>query len=192
MIVGIDYGSKLAGTTVVCYLLNEVLITKQSKKGQDADQFVWEVCNELNISLIGVDAPLSLPGIYFGKLNKENYFYRQCDIELRAMSPMFIGGLTARAIQLRDRLITKTIEVIEVYPKAFVENLEYKELYQKKNLDTLSKFFKHLKKEFELKVEEFPTNWHQVDGMIAWLIVRNYELKTHREIGDNEEGLIIY
>lgn len=90
MHLGIDYGSKLAGTTAICYQEGDALTIIQSEKKQDADRFINDTVESLKPEQIFIDAPLSLPAAYFG--NGDDYFYRDCDRQLKAMSPMFLGG----------------------------------------------------------------------------------------------------
>ena len=98
MHIGIDYGAKLAGTTAICFEQSGQLKIWQSEKKKDADKFVQESIKQLQPTTVFIDAPLSLPLAYFGE--GENYFYRECDKILKGMSPMFLGGLTARAMRL--------------------------------------------------------------------------------------------
>ena len=89
--LGIDYGSKVAGTTAICRLTESGQFEFScSTKGRDADLWIKKAIEEFLPESIYIDAPLSLPGAYYGK--ESNYFYRQADRELRAMSPMFLGG----------------------------------------------------------------------------------------------------
>lgn len=192
MIAGVDYGSKIAGTTVLARFVNDKIALSQSAKGQNADAFVSDIVAKENIHLIAIDAPLSLPGQLVSVVGKKNYFYRDCDVALKAMSPMFIGGLTARAIKLKDEFVEQGRQVIEAYPKAFAANLAYSELYVKKNLSMLPEFIKHLNQEFS--DFQFPDikNWHQADALIALLIAYKYQKGTHTTAGDPNEGLIIF
>ena len=103
MIAGVDFGSKLSGQTVVAILDNDIIQVQRSEKGKDADDFLLGVLEATKITLVGIDAPLSLPGLYLG--NGSDYFFREADRDLGAMSPMFLGGLTARAIRIRDKLV---------------------------------------------------------------------------------------
>lgn len=131
MHVGIDYGSKLAGTTVLCWEQDGQLHYQQSEKKKDADQWLIQLIQELSPPEVFIDAPLSLPAAYHGK--GEDFFYRDCDRELRAMSPMFLGGLTARAMKLRHLLSPQQIVFQETYPAELVRNLpDLKECYLKK------------------------------------------------------------
>ena len=102
--IGIDYGSKMAGTTVIAYLKSGKLHFAQSQKKKDADLFVENWVAQHQPRAIFLDAPLSLPGVYTEPEAYDDYFYRAGDRLLRAMSPMFLGGLTARAMRLSRRL----------------------------------------------------------------------------------------
>src|SRR5215212_2962102 len=99
-LAGVDYGSKLAGTTAIAVLEGNTITVHQSLKKQDADLFLTGLLKKYRPSVVGFDAPLSLPGVYRGMKDKNDYFYRTADRELTCMSPMFLGGLTARAIKL--------------------------------------------------------------------------------------------
>lgn len=63
-IVGIDYGSKYAGTTVMCYNSAHKVRFIESHKNTDADSFLQTELAFLKPDLIMIDAPLSLPGVY--------------------------------------------------------------------------------------------------------------------------------
>ena len=133
---GIDYGSKLAGTTVVTYDKDGKLYQKSSAKKQDADRMILSWVQSLKPDFVFIDAPLSLPAAYFGK--GENYFYREADIELKAMSPMFLGGVTARAISLKKQIEAEGVEVFETYPGGLVRSKpELKAHYNKKDKHTI-------------------------------------------------------
>ena len=190
MHIGIDYGSKLAGTTALAYELNGKLIILQSQKNKDADAFILQELEKINVTKVFLDAPLSLPLAYYGQ--GDNYFYRACDKELKAMSPMFLGGLTARAMKLKAQLLPKNFEVMECYPKALVHHYpDLKALYLKKNLSGLDAFVDQLKIHLPLDIPVIK-NWHQVDALMAWWTGYRHTLNNAIEIGNPQEGLIIY
>lgn len=116
--MGIDFGAKLAGTTAVAMVRDGALRLWQSEKGKDADSWLLYLIAELQPKVIFLDAPLSLPKVYAREAftTASDFFYRQADREVQAMSPMFIGGLTARAIKLRTQLAAQGIAVLETYP----------------------------------------------------------------------------
>ena len=60
---GIDYGSKLAGTTVIGLLENQIVQLFASQKKKDADQFILQQIKERQPNTIFIDAPLSLPNV---------------------------------------------------------------------------------------------------------------------------------
>ena len=77
-IIGIDYGSKLAGTTVLAIFDTDTQHTllEQSSKKQDADAFVLSTLCEHPANVVGIDAPLSLPGIYRDLEGNNDFHYR--------------------------------------------------------------------------------------------------------------------
>ena len=184
--VGIDYGSKLAGTTVIAYIKDKQLHTMQSQKKQDADAWLQEQIAIIKPTFIMMDAPLSLPLAYFG--DSDNYFYRACDKATSAMSPMFLGGLTARAMRLCSQW--KDLKIIETYPgylaRKILEINDYnkKETY-KGQLDQL------LRELIGIDIYESPTNWHQVDAILCWYSGSRYNSKKNKVFGDEDEGVII-
>jgi len=188
--LGIDYGSKMAGTTAIAYLDNGDIKVIQSQKNKDADALIIATTEELKPKSIYIDAPLSLPLAYFQQ--GDNYFYRECDRALKAMSPMFLGGLTARAMRLKDLISRKSISVFETYPKALVHTNELlKEVYLKKNHDTLTQFNECLQKHMGFSFEEL-SNWHQVDAVLAWWSGQRFNKNEAVTVGNENEGQIIY
>lgn len=189
---GIDYGSKLAGTTVICFEKNGQLHLLQSEKKKDADAFIKQQIAALKPDHIFIDAPLSLPAAYFHseKSAEPNFFFRQCDKELRAMSPMFLGGLTARAIKLKHNYLNTNILFFETYPSFLVKTLFPDVLIYKKKKEEIVDFSKLLTPILPIKLAENPTNWHQVDSILAWLSGHRFFIKKALEIGDAKEGII--
>ena len=190
---GIDYGSKIAGTTVICFEKAGKLHWQQSDKKKDADAFIKVAIATHQPTHVFIDAPLSLPAAYYHPAESENanFFFRQCDKELRAMSPMFLGGLTARAMSLQHHYRTSAIEFIEVYPSFLVKTLfENIEIY-KKQPDSIPVFLTLLLPELPYPMIEIPTNWHQVDGILAWLSGHRMLNGNALTIGDVAEGVIV-
>jgi len=187
---GIDYGSKLAGTTVITYEQNNSLHQISSDKKQDADKLILDSAIAQQPDNIYIDAPLSLPAAYFGK--GDNYHYRSADKELSAMSPMFLGGLTARAMALKAKLVAIDISVYETYPGAYVRsNAALKEVYSKKDVKCIPACIEALD---PLIPFDFPTieTTHQLDSLIAWF--GGYRHISHEAVvvGYKDEGVIIY
>lgn len=202
-IAGIDYGSKYAGTTVIAYFNeNKEFEFAASSKKEDADRFILEWAKHHQPDLIFLDAPLSLPGIYQNLAGCDDYFYRAADRALQAMSPMFLGGLTARAIKLKADLQIIGIDTLEVYPGhlAKILNLD-KTLYKKEknHIDTLlsevNVHFSIIMPQLHPAILNSPTKytitWHHFDAALALLSGLRYLHQQHLTFGDGKEGLII-
>jgi uncharacterized protein len=178
---GIDYGSKIAGTTAVAFLQNEELVIVQSKKNQDADSMIKELVDVHKPKRLFIDVPLSLPGVYKEPDLYSDYFYRACDRNLRAMSPMFLAGLTARGMKLSADFAKTGIISFETYPSALSKLLEIEEWEQihqtvEKNLHPI-------------KVQK-PSNKHQADALLCFFAGFRFENGQSKIVGDESEGLI--
>lgn len=192
VLAGIDYGSKLAGTTVLAYSLNgQEVHFLASGKGEDADAFLYRHLLDLRPQLVLIDAPLSLPGVYAKLPGYEDYFFRKADRELKAMSPMFLGGLTARAMQLKDRLSGEDIHCLEGYPAALAYQLGLVGKGYKKEKEHIYLFLRQLADKNHLKIEaESVVSWHAFDALLALLIAFRIENQAVMVWGGSEEGLI--
>ena len=183
--IGIDFGAKLAGTTAICEVGEDGLLHfRQSLKKQDADAWLQEVLQEQRPSAVYIDAPLSLPGVYGG--TGGDYFYRACDRQVNAMSPMFLGGLTARAMRLRSCFMD--IPFYEIYPGHYVrEHLPEAVNYKKSDLEA---FCRLLAAKLPLSWKHDPQSWHQADAALAWFSGWRHRHGLASSFGDEAEGLI--
>ena len=116
MVFGVDFGAQKAGTTVISGIESGRLVFRRSKKQRSADKFLIGFFSKRDPALIMLDAPLSLPGVLRELPEYSDYFYRVADRELSAMSPMFLGGLTARAMKLAAKFTKIGHTVVECYP----------------------------------------------------------------------------
>ncbi|MFD2515539.1 hypothetical protein ACFSRY_16825 [Pontibacter locisalis] len=191
--LGIDFGSKLAGTTAAAMVQDKALKVWQSHRGQDADKWLLELITELQPGEIFIDAPLTLPGIYTQGVytSDAEYFYRACDREVQAMSPMFIGGLTARAIRLRATLAENGRAVLETYPSQLAKLIFPQHSGYKKGLTALSVYTETLQDLLPFPIAEAPTNWHQFDSLLAWYSGYRHLQGQAQLYGDPREGRII-
>jgi uncharacterized protein len=191
--IGIDYGKKDSGNTVICYKDGEHMGFVGTSKNHDPDPVIIQEAEKMKAEYIFLDAPLSLPKVYFNPSDKEqDYFYRKCDRDLNAMSPMFIGGLTARAIRLRRKLEDRGFIVKEVYPSALANLLKLqKHGYKEKTiniircLDVINEQF-HI---YNLREKEMPT-WHHFDALLALISGGRYLQGVAVHYGNSGEGLI--
>lgn len=200
-IAGIDYGSKLAGTTVIAYFHEKNINFFASEKNKDADRFILDWVEKFQPNQIFIDAPLSLPGVYLGDLTYNNYFYRKADLEVKAMSPMFLGGLTARAMQLKAKLAQQQIKVIEIYPSYLADTLELDRQLYKKEKEYIPLITSSLLKSLQFLISPSPPlqvttslilpDWHHVDALLALTSGIRYIKNQHLIFGDPQEGQII-
>ncbi len=189
---GIDYGSKMAGTTVVAYLEKNELKWLASEKKKDADRMIIDAVASQKPDLIAIDAPLSLPGVYTGIPDFNDHFYRVSDRETKAMSPMFLGGLTARAMKLKAQL--PAVQFIEAYPvktgkELGLQDLGFrtKEADQEQILNAISKLTG-----WSIDSANSAVSGHHIDATLALLIAQRYLQNTANRMGHPEEGLIYY
>ncbi|MEZ5058281.1 MAG: hypothetical protein R2879_14700 [Saprospiraceae bacterium] len=189
MIAGIDYGSKLAGTTYVAYDQNGQIHLTGVEKKKDADLWLQNLIPELKPEYIFMDAPLSLPGVYSG--DGEDYFYRKADRDCMAMSPMFLGGLTARAMRLKAFFKKIDLKIFETYPARVVDTQPgLPDLYRKKDKNALQPFVEKLEKLLPYDFAKRPETWHEADAILAWLSGFRYAMGKALSFGDEKEGLI--
>ncbi len=191
-IAGVDYGSKLAGTTAISFIdRNGDLQCLQSEKKQDADQWLLERMGEHMIQSVFIDAPLSLP-IRYSTGKGDEFFYRKGDKELSAMSPMFLGGLTARSMKLADQLKKERVECHEIYPGDLARHLNLKSIgYKAKGLGDCLKQISSVDELGELASRQQISNWHRFDSLLALIIAKAFTQGNAQKIGDAEEGQII-
>ena len=188
-IVGIDYGNKYAGTTVICYNSRHKIKFVQSSKNADADSFLLNELAYLHPDLIMLDAPLSLPGVYWLGSDYKDHFFRSCDHELKAMSPMFLGGLTARAISLIKKM--NGTEVKETYPRKLVDILHLPDAQYKHSKQNIWPFTEQLQTISGVQFNAAQiSSWHHVDAFLAFLSGLRYLEKNNQEFGIPEEGVV--
>jgi uncharacterized protein len=191
MIAGIDYGSKMSGYTAIAIEDDESILILSSEKDKDADHWLERVLEQYPVELVYIDAPLSLPAAYYGK--GADFMYRHCDRATKAMSPMFLGGLTARAMRLAHALKHRNVSFREVYPAQTVFRLGTQDLYNKKSsphpllLQELEDIFGK-----PLHFERGNIRMHEVDAMLALYAGKLHQKGIATIVGDPEEGQIIY
>jgi len=187
-IIGIDYGAKLAGTTAIATANEEYHIKiLATTKGVDADKFIATHLANYSNAIVCIDAPLSLPAVYCNAENGNDYFYRKSDKLLQAMSPMFLGGLTARAMQLKYK---NNLPFYEVYPGALARELDLTAIAYKKEKTYIEPIVNVLKKYFEIECAHNFISWHEVDALLALCI--GLRIKSNKAVayGNESEGII--
>lgn len=188
-LAGIDFGARLAGTTAITFVQNFKFKIQACKNGEDADAWILKQIEKRTIKTVFIDAPLSLPPAYFDGESNE-FFYRQADAALGAMSPMFLGGLTARAMKMKRLLTAQNISVFETYPAALVRQILPHSKFYKKDIQEFRKELHATIRAPELPALPRFTTFHQVDSLLAW--ISGYRHLTHQSniVGSEQEGLI--
>jgi predicted nuclease with RNAse H fold len=190
-IAGIDYGSKLAGTTVIVWHSPQGIEILQSRKNEDADEMIANfIKTNTAISNIFIDAPLSLPTIYSNIETLENpdFFYRQCDVEVGAMSPMFLGGLTARAMRLKFQF-AKRVHFFETYPGFYARMLGLSNFGYKKELANIEICTHIVRNDVDVLMPQ-TQNWHQFDAAIAFIAAKRWLENKSIIFGNKQEAMI--
>ena len=188
---GIDYGKKLSGNTVICERDNRKIHFYQAENNRDADQFILDHIQKHPPRLIFIDAPLTLPGAYHHPERYDNYFFRRCDLELGAMSPMFLGGLTARAIRLKSLAEKEGIGMKETYPKALARKMGLQEHGYRRGKENMEACIALIEESAALKVNKADIrSWHHFDALLALVSGIRYEQRLGYSFGDTKEGLI--
>lgn len=190
--IGIDFGSKLAGTTVICVMGESGKIDFfSSVKEKDADEFITDRLLKCKAGAVFVDAPLSLPAVYAGKAGATDYFLRKADKELKARSPMALGGLTARAMHLHTKLKGQDVRFFETYPMAMAAVLDVERDAAKTSKEELKYAVSIVKAMYSLKLrDDVVKNIHFLDALLACISAKRYDEGIAQVYGDEEEGLI--
>ena len=190
-IVGIDYGNKYAGTTVMCYNTAHKVRFIESAKNADADSFLLTELAFLHPDIVMIDAPLSLPGAYWLGNGYKDHFFRKCDRDIQAMSPMFLGGLTARAMSLKKYMNGMGNKMMETYPRKLLQVLELPESAYKQSISDLGIMVDHLVRTLGVRINgEQITSWHHFDALLAFLSGLRYLERKNMVYGLKEEGEI--
>lgn len=179
----------MAGTTAICYCEHDSIRLVQSAKRQDADAFCESYLNKFYPTFVMIDAPLSLPGVYQNR--GDDYFFRQCDRELGAMSPMFLGGLTARAMRLSQVWMKKGIVFYETWPRRVAGRFGFG---QSSGLDerSVKAIVQQIEAETACSLAATIPSQHAFDALLAWYAGWCAESKKIQRAGSDEEGWIYY
>lgn len=193
IVFGINFGSKLTGNTVISIYADNQVLFLDVDKGVDADFFILNAADHFKPQAIFIDAPLSLPGVYQGKNNYNDYHFRQADRQLNAMSPMFLGGLAARAIELKSTLESKGMKVMETYPRVLAHKLKLRAKGYKGSRLALKgcrkSILRKLDEQIDIDAEDINT-WHHLDALLALISGLNYIQGKAEIYGNEKEGLI--
>lgn len=186
-IVGIDLGARSSGNTAVCHRERGLFHFARSTKGGDGDAWLTDHVAKLAPTAIYIDAPLSLPAAYFGR--GDDHFFRLADHQAGGMSPMFLGGLTARAIRLAERWRAQGIAVHEAYPAALIRRSW--EFLRIPHGRAIPRHKLRLMAGMCLLPPPTPADRHEADAWLCWVIGHRHQRGEALIFGDVAEGLIL-
>jgi|SRR6056297_212148 len=191
---GIDYGRQYAGNTVICQKDDQQYHFEAIPKNIHTDSYILEKARQEKPGYIFIDAPLSLPAVYSKpEIPTKDYFYRICDKELGAMSPMFLGGLTARAIKLKNVLESIGIQTLETYPGQLAQHFKLKDEGYKKNKKSIQPCIEIITQKLEGTVyPDEVISWHHFDALLCCLSAERYFRGEGKIHGDEKEGVIVF
>ncbi len=185
--IGIDFGARSSGNTAVCYLDGGLFRFLRPAKDTDGDAWLESTVVDLRPQVIYIDAPLSLPAVYAGR--GEDFFFRLADHQAHGMSPMFLGGLTARAMRLAALWTEQGIAVHETYPAALIRHaweglkVEPRKAIPKHKLSVMSGMI--------AMPPPTPADRHEADAWLCWVIGHRHQRGEAIIYGREKEGLIL-
>lgn len=182
-IAGIDYGARLAGTTVLALLDQDTIHLFSIAKGQDADRELIRLIDQWKPDILALDAPLTVPTGIRG--TGTEFHLRRVDRMCGAMSPMFLGGLTARAMALRHHYKDSAITWLETYPSWLAKarfGLDRKDH---------TALMIHLQEVWPGLALPQPDNQHQLDALLALVAAEHRRRHISWHYGDPSEGVIV-
>lgn len=183
ILLGIDLGGRTTGKTALSFLdtdLNEIKNYSReyiSERCGKSDKELIRFVESFNADVIGIDAPLSLPDF-----KSENYLYRNCDKKLKALSPMTLGEITARAIHIKENLSCK--DIFEVYPKTLLELFKINHKGYKRDQNLQSTIWKILIEYYDLDFPDIEMNEDNLDSILAVLILYHFHTKKYEIVND--------
>lgn len=185
--IGIDFGARTAGTTAVCYLHHGLFRFRHSVKDGDGDAWLESTITELRPKAIYIDAPLSLPAAYTGR--GDDFFFRAADLQAKGMSPMFLGGLTARAMRLAAGWRKQGIVVHEAYPAALIRHAW--EVLDVEPRKAIPRHKLRIMAGMVTLPPPVPADRHETDAWLCWVIGHRHLRGEALSFGTKQEGRIL-
>ncbi len=122
LVVGVDLAGSPGRNTGICLLKGMTVALFATLR---TDEEILNFIDRAGPDLVAIDAPLSLPPGRKSIEDRTGEHFRSCDRELLKRGirffPITLGpmrSLTARGIRLKETLVQRGYEVIEIYPGA--------------------------------------------------------------------------
>ncbi len=194
VLFGIHFGSKLSGNTVISLIKQNKIYFLDVDKEVDADIFIYNAAKHFKPDVIFMNAPLSLPGVFSNKVDCDDHEYRSADKEICSISPMIIGGVTARAIALKKKLESElNTKVYETCSKAQAHNYELMKMGYKTTQLRLHSCRNHLESKLNPRLMfccQDVKSWDHIDAMLSLITAMRFVTGQALPYGNPDEGLI--
>jgi predicted nuclease with RNAse H fold len=188
-VVGVDLAGSPRRNTGICLLRG---MTAASFATLHADEEILAFIDEARPDLVAIDAPLSLPPGRRSIEERTGEHFRSCDRELLKRGirffPITLGpmrSLTTRGIRLKETLVQRGYEVIEIYPGA-AQDL-WKIARKQGGLLKLRRGLERL----GLKKLAKGMNGDELDAVTGALVGRLYLKGQAEALGNASEGVIV-
>lgn len=194
VLFGINFGSKLSGNTVISLVKQNKIYFIDVDEDVDADMFIYNAAKHFRPDVVFLNAPLSLPGAYTNTCSYSDYEYREADKQICSISPMIAGGITARAMALKDKLESDfDSKVYETCSKAQAQNYDLLKKGYMTNQLNLFTCRNHISDQLSPKMmfrcQDIKT-WGHLDAMLSLITAMRFVTGQALPYGNNEEGLI--
>lgn len=194
LMFGIAYGSKLSGNTVISIMKNNKIYFLDVDENVDCDEFILNAARHFKPEIVYINAPLSVPAVYKCVNGFKDHQFRKADKELCSISPMIIGGVTARAIELKEKLEAELeTKVYETCSKSQAKNYCLDQHGYKKNGLHLVSCRNHIGAQLSKKVMFDCTDvktWNHLDAFLSLITAMRFVMGMANSHGDPDEGLI--
>ncbi|MEM8628668.1 MAG: hypothetical protein AAGF04_01125 [Chlamydiota bacterium] len=183
--IGVDFGAKTRASTALTSSRGDQISAVLCPLKGDVDAWLYAHIKKIRAAHVFLDAPLSLPRIYFDPADlHSSHHFRQVDRDLGAMSPLFLGGLTARAIALKASLEKIGVACYETYPAATL-----KKRFPGQSVDEALSYIERDTKRSITDLQRL--NSHEKDSILAWYAGYCYFFREPLVFGRKEEGMIV-
>ncbi|MBI5223045.1 DUF429 domain-containing protein [Candidatus Micrarchaeota archaeon] len=183
-ILSIDLASNPKNPTGVAVLERNRIITST----HFSDSQLLDIINNLRPSLVGIDAPLSLPNGRISIDERDSNHFRECDLKLRQLKirffPITLGAmrtLTKRGMALKQEIlrILPTSSVVEIFPGASFDILGL----ERKNIKSCTSFLASFK--------AAPVNVHESDAAIGAFTLLHHQRSNSLELTGSDGTIIL-
>jgi len=191
--VGVDLAGSISRPTGACIMTGQLQVRCAVLHSDDE---ILGLVEESRAKVVAIDAPLALPiGRHcLGEHCRGREHFRACDLALRRMGirffPISLGpmrALTQRGMNLRRKLESRRVEVIETYPGASQDLLGIRR--KQYGLRDLQRSLEDLGCSGDITVRELTGD--ELDAVSCALVAKEYSEGRYLAIGNPSEIMMI-